>query len=140
MTSRTVLLRSLQYYWSTHLGVAIGAALGAIVLTGALLVGDSVKATLRRQAENRVGRVQSALLAGDRFFRSQLAGQVGAKVAPVLLVRGSVARGDGKARVNQAQVLGVTNAFWELGPRGSAPRLGQGQAALSARLAAQLEA
>ncbi len=139
MTTRTILLRSLRHYWRTHLGVALGAALGALVLTGALLVGDSVKATLRRQAENRVGKVQSALLAGDRYFRSQLAGEISPVVAPVLLVRGSVARTDGKARVNQAQVLGVTPAFWALGPKGAAPKNpGDTHVILNSRLAAQL--
>ena len=46
LRATTVLARSVRYYWRTHLGVILGAALGALVLTGALLVGDSVKATL----------------------------------------------------------------------------------------------
>ncbi len=116
MTVRTVILRSVQYYWRTHLGVILGAALGALVLTGALLVGDSVKATLRRQAEMRVGKADVAMTGGDRFFRAVLADAAGAEAAPVLMLRATVARADGGARVNVAQLLGVDERFWKLAP------------------------
>src|SRR4051812_37849859 len=41
MKPLTLILRGARFYWRTHLGVVLGAALGALVLTGALLVGDS---------------------------------------------------------------------------------------------------
>jgi ABC-type lipoprotein release transport system permease subunit len=111
MTSLTLILRSARYYWRTHLGVILGAALATLVLTGSLLVGDSVKATLKRQALARVGQAQSAFTGGDRFFREALAAG-----APALVVRATVARADGSARVNAAQVLGVDERFWKLAP------------------------
>ena len=73
MTPLTLVLGGARYYWRTHLGVLIGAALGAMVLTGSLLVGDSVKATLRGQALARVGKADVAMTGGDRFFRAGLA-------------------------------------------------------------------
>ena len=73
MTAATIIVRSVGYYWRTHLGVVLGTALGAMVLIGALLVGDSVKATLKHQALLRVGKADAALVSGDRFFREQLA-------------------------------------------------------------------
>src|SRR4051812_8264937 len=104
MTAKTLIWRSLRHYWRTHLGVALGAALGALVLTGALLTGDSVKATLERQARERVGQIKGAALGGDRFFRDALAEEASDHTAPILFIRGSVSRPDGKARVNQAQI------------------------------------
>ncbi|MHA3770990.1 FtsX-like permease family protein [Verrucomicrobiota bacterium sgz303538] len=140
MTSSTILFRSLRHYWRTHLGVVLGAALAAMVLTGALLVGDSVKETLRRQAFARVGKVNSALTGGEQFFRTDLAKEVGGNTAPVLLVRGSVARADGKSRVNQAQVAGVDERFWKLSPEGAADlALAKDEIAVNERLARQLE-
>ncbi|MES2570061.1 MAG: ABC transporter permease, partial [Verrucomicrobiota bacterium] len=137
MNNRTLILRSVRHYWRTHLGVVLGAALGALVLTGSLLVGDSVKATLRRQAELRIGLVDAALAGSDRFFRDQLATEVDA--APVLLLRGSIAKADGSGRVNQAQVLGVEERFWQLGPPPAASIAFTGASAcLNERLAAQL--
>ncbi len=144
MSVWTILRGSLLFYWRTHLGVIIGAALGAMVLTGALLVGDSVKATLRKQALDRVGMARSAVLATDRFFRSgdnaedSLAGGAG-NAAPVLLVSGSLARADGSARINRAQVAGVDQRFWALAPE-AAPALPAGQLALNTRAATQLGA
>src|SRR5271170_7794726 len=111
MNTRTLVLSGARYYWRTHLGVLIGAALGALVLTGALLVGDSVKATLRRKALERVGQVNVAMTSGDRFFRDALAKSAGPDAAPVLMLRGSVARADGAARVNTIQLLGVDDHY-----------------------------
>jgi putative ABC transport system permease protein len=139
MKASTVLSRSLRYYWRTHLGVILGSALGAMVLTGALLVGDSVKATLRNQAMARVGKIQSAFTGGERFFRSELASKSGEGLTSALMVRGSTARADGKARVNQAQVIGVDDPFWEMAPGGKPDfSLQQGEVGINKRLAAQL--
>src|SRR3954469_6722330 len=117
MTSRSLVLSSARYYWRTHLGVIFGAALGAMVLTGALLVGDSVKATLRAQALARVGQADVAVTAGDRFFRLALAENVEPKAAAALVLRGSVSKADGTARINQAQILGIDAAFDQLAPQ-----------------------
>jgi ABC-type antimicrobial peptide transport system permease subunit len=121
------------------LGVIIGAALGAMVLTGSLLVGDAVKATLRKQALARVGQADLAMSGGDRFFQSSLPQKVDLNAAAVMLVNGSVSRADGTGRVNQAQVLGVDDNFWKLAP-GKATPLAPGELALNERLAAQLRA
>src|SRR3954466_6598252 len=98
MSTWSLLLRSLRHYWRTHLGVLLGTALGAMVLVGALMVGDSVKATLRRQAEQRVGKVESAVVGGERFFRAKLAEESGA--VPVLMLRGSVSGQTDAQRAN----------------------------------------
>ncbi|HEX8297205.1 MAG TPA: FtsX-like permease family protein, partial [Chthoniobacteraceae bacterium] len=132
MNPRRLILQGARHYWRTHLGVVLGAALATMVLTGSLLVGDSVKKTLRKQAELRVGDIGAALVGGDRFFRSQLAGS-----APALLLRGNIVRTDGKARVNQAQVLGVDARFWKLAPQPS-EELPQNSVGLNERAAAQL--
>ncbi|HZJ17389.1 MAG TPA: ABC transporter permease, partial [Chthoniobacteraceae bacterium] len=138
MTAFTVIRRSVRFYWRTHLGVILGAALGALVLTGALLVGDSVKATLVRQALARVGKTGVAMTGGDRFFRAALADAAGPEAAPVLMLRATVARADGGARVNAAQLLGVDARFWKLSPSGAAFDLPDDGVALNARLAQQL--
>lgn len=135
MTPRILIFRSARHYWRTHLGVIFGAALGALVLTGALLVGDSVKATLRAQALARVGNFERALWGGDRFFRAALAKE--ASAVPLIALRGSVARADGASRINQAQVLGADGAFWRFAPKPTEPLVAEGFA-LNERAAAQL--
>jgi putative ABC transport system permease protein len=137
MNAFRLVLSSARFYWRTHLGVVIGAALGAMVLTGSLLVGDAVKATLREQALARVGKADAAMSGADRFFQSNLAQKVSDDAAAIVLVNGSVSRADGTGRVNQAQVAGVDDRFWKLAP-GKAEPLAPGELALNERLAAQL--
>ncbi|MEZ0258202.1 MAG: FtsX-like permease family protein [Chthoniobacter sp.] len=140
MSAWSLILSGARYYWRTHLGVLIGAALGALVLTGALLVGDSVKATLRSQALARVGRAETAMTSGDRFFRTQLAESVGPNAASLMLLRASIARADGAARVNTIQLMGVHKGFWHLSPSGKPVTTPQDGVILNDRLAQQLQA
>lgn len=127
MTTRTLLFRSLAHYWRTHLGVVLGVALAALVLTGSLMVGDSVKATLRAQAEARVGHVGRALVTGEHFLpwspnadlRISFADDsisTRRDSAGVLLVQGTAERTDHTNRANRVQILGVDAAFWALSP------------------------
>ncbi len=95
MTGWTFVRRGLAHYQASYVGVLLGSVLGAMVLLGALFAGDSVKETLRRSAEARVGRVDFLFTGGDRFFREELAG-VG-NAAPVLLLKGqATAQGSGR--------------------------------------------
>jgi ABC-type lipoprotein release transport system permease subunit len=139
MTTRRLLLDSIRHYWRTHLGVILGSALAALVLTGALMVGDSVKATLRAQAGARVGKIGEALLCGERFVpwpreagkRPQVVARTfvpGPDAAGVLMLTGTAARSDGKARANKVQIVGVDDSFWKLSPSGKNPFTGDGHA------------
>ena len=66
-------VRSLRHYWRMHLGVLAGVVVGAAVLTGALLVGDSVDASLRGIALARLGDTAHALDTGKRYLDEALA-------------------------------------------------------------------
>ncbi|MFN3408619.1 MAG: hypothetical protein ACK45B_06475, partial [Limisphaerales bacterium] len=69
MRLRTLLWRSLCFHWRSHLGVVSGAAIGSAALIGALIVGDSVKGSLRERALERLGNTVAALNAGDRLLQ-----------------------------------------------------------------------
>ncbi len=137
MTIGTLIRRSLLFYWRTHLGVLAGVMLASAILTGALVVGDSVRFTLGRLALARLRHVTQALTLPEHFFRAKLADDLAAAikspVAPVLLVRGSAAVPDGRARANDVQVLGVDERFWLLGGAHNK------DVAVNARLAEQLD-
>ena len=64
--------RSLTFYWRTNLGVLLTVVASTAILTGALVVGDSVRYSLRRMVLSRLGATQFALISQDRFFRDQL--------------------------------------------------------------------
>ncbi len=129
MSTLRFILRSLWFHARSHLGAFLGSAVGAAVLVGALLVGDSVRTSLRDLAMLRLGRIELAMSTGDRLFTSPLGfaiqqglAQAGAGrptpplVAEVLQLPGVVANADGTARANQVQVLGVDARFWPLAP------------------------
>ena len=123
MTFQTLIRRSLRFHWRSHLGVMLGAAIGSAALIGALVVGDSVRESLRQQALNRLGWVQWAMVAPDRFVRSKLADDLSEAfvggVYPVLSLRGLGSAG--QARANQMNIYGVESGFWRL-PRVANPR------------------
>ena len=77
MTFIRLLRRNLFYHWRGNLAVLLGVAVGTAVLTGALLVGDSLRGSLRDLARDQLGWVDHALVAG-RFFRQDLASELGA--------------------------------------------------------------
>ncbi len=68
-------IRGLLYHWRINATVALGVAAATAVLTGALLVGDSVRGSLRAMTLDRLGRIDE-LLISDRFFQASLADQL----------------------------------------------------------------
>ena len=130
------ILQSARYYWKGHLGLLFGAFLASAVLTGSLLVGDSVRASLRRVADLRLGKVQSGVLGGDRWFTNDLAKKSAA--VPLIIANGAVSSGAGGKRVNAVQVLGVDADFWKLSTSGKDVPLAPGEVAVNAAMAHKL--
>src|SRR5262249_10216305 len=97
MTLTGLLVRSLRFHWRGNFAVFLGVAVGTAVLTGALLVGDSLRGSLRDLALGQLGWVQQALVS-SRFFREDLAKELApAEVSPVLLLQGSAGVVSGNA-------------------------------------------
>jgi len=115
MTIRRLIWNNLSYYWKKHLLLAVGVAISGAVITGALLVGDSVKYSLNRIVEQRLGEVSHVLKAGDRYFTTGLSERVEKQmqipVSSLLLQEGTAVAGGGQLRVNHLQVLGVDSTF-----------------------------
>ena len=112
MTLSRLLMRSLLYHWLGNLAVLLGVAVGTAVLTGALFVGDSLRGSLRNLALERLGWVDQALLSG-RFVRESLADDLPAeRVAPALLLRGTVTDQTGDRTARSVNIMGVDPRFW----------------------------
>ena len=60
--------RSLSHYARSHFAVALGVVVAAMVISGALIVGDSVRDSLQAISLARMGAVDHALVT-HRFFR-----------------------------------------------------------------------
>ena len=75
MTRQQLMMRSLMHYWRTNLAVMLGVIVGTAVIGGALIVGESVRASLRKMTFDRLGKVEF-VLSGPRFFREELAKEI----------------------------------------------------------------
>jgi ABC-type antimicrobial peptide transport system permease subunit len=123
MTWYRLLLRNLLYHWRGNLAVFLGVALGTAILTGALLVGDSLRGSLRELTVERLGWVEEAMVPG-RFFRERLAVDLRHAIsASAIFLSGSAAnaaangQADGQARrAGGVTVLGVDANFWAKAP------------------------
>ena len=118
-----LICRNLLFFRRQNIGIMLAAALCAVVLTGALTVGDSVRSTLGDLAEKRMGKGEAAILSADGFFQENLAERIQKSlmnpkimVAPVVFTRGTLSTPDGSLRVSNIQVLGVDDRFWRLAP------------------------
>lgn len=69
MRTAQLLKRSLVYYWRTNLAVVLGVATAVAVLAGALLVGDSVRVSLRELALQRLGQTDRVITSTGFFSR-----------------------------------------------------------------------
>jgi len=115
MTILRFIYNNLRYYIRKNLLLALGVAISGAVLTGALVVGDSVQYSLNRIVEHRLGEITHVLKAGDRYFTRELSLRVEKElqipVSSMLLQEGSAVADGGARRINHIQVLGVDSSF-----------------------------
>jgi ABC-type lipoprotein release transport system permease subunit len=143
-----LVLRGLTYYWRTNLAVAFGVATAVAVLAGALLVGDSVRGSLRDLVVGRLGKTDY-LIVSSGFFREQLASDMQAQpdaatsfssLAPLVVANAIVSVQQTGRKAGQVRVYAVDDRFWRFhgvdGVNGPADR----DAYVSPALAAQLDA
>ena len=146
MTWRLV-VASLRHYWATHLMVVAGVAVAVSVLAGALVVGASVRESLRGLVVERLGATDLAV-ASTAFVREALADDLLADeafaarfpgVAPLIVMEGAVTHETGRRTASQVAVYGVDERFARFhGVDGLAPDARD--AFLSPALARELEA
>src|SRR5512135_1389848 len=126
MTFWTFIRRSLRFHARAHTGVLLGTAIAAAALVGALLVGDSMRGSLRQRALERLANAWFALAPTDRFFvdrktlgaptnaQSSAAEASAAPGAALLSLPGTASVPAGTARANRIEALGVDERFWRL--------------------------
>lgn len=118
MTTPSLPIRSLTARWRLHIAVALGVVAATATLTGALIVGDAVRASLRAVALRGLGATDLALV-GPRFIHASAAenmGDAGGEIIPLIVVRGSATQASRGARASDLTVLGVDDRFRALFP------------------------
>src|SRR5215216_4141280 len=110
MQTTRLLKRGLAYYWQTNLVVVLGVAIAVAVLAGALLIGASVRGSLRDLVSQRLGKTDQVVVSTG-FFREQLATDVDG--APLIALEGVVEHEPSHRRAGSVKVYGVDERFWQ---------------------------
>ena len=140
MTARRLLARSLLHFRAINCAVSLGVGVGAAVLAGALIVGSSVRGSLRSLAIDRLGAIDMAAV-GERYFREQVADTVAwpGPAATGILIRGSAENAQSGMRASKIRIHGVDAEFW--GFYGlEDPGIGNREALINRRVANELGA
>jgi len=116
-----MLRASLRYFRATNAMVVLGVAVAVAVLAGALLVGTSVRESLRQIALGRLGATEvvvtapipfRAALADDLSSGSRLpASGSRLEAAPLMVFAGAVSHDDSRRSAGQVMVYGIDERF-----------------------------
>ncbi|MFU7557313.1 FtsX-like permease family protein [Roseiconus sp. JC912] len=107
--------------------MALGVAIATSVIVGALLVGDSMRGSLRELTVERLGKIDSVIAPGGFFSVDSIAERVGQSpdaIAAVLMFDQAVieaSSGEDLRRSGSIQVIGCDDAFWHLDSSGITP-------------------
>ena len=121
MRANVLVRRSLIHYWRTNLAVIAGVGIAVAVLAGALIVGVSVRESLRDLVVGRLGQTDHVVVSTG-FFREQLASDVAAHkgfaesfegAAPMIALEGFVTDQLGERRASHVRVYAVDDRFWK---------------------------
>jgi len=142
-----LILRGLTYYWRTNAAVVAGVATAVAVLGGALLIGESVRGSLRDLVLQRLGRTDHVVVSAG-FFRERLADDLRSTnearasltgTAPLIVLPGVATEQESRTRAGQVRVYGVDERFWQFhGVAAAGPA--DGEALVSPALAQELDA
>ncbi|HWE02956.1 MAG TPA: ABC transporter permease [Tepidisphaeraceae bacterium] len=121
MNRLTLVFRNLRYFRGVNLAVVAGMAVATAVLTGALMVGDSVRGSLADLALRRLGGVDQ-ILVSTRFFDQSLASRINGDkpddstgiVTPAIIVRGGAASEQGDSHTADVQIAAIGAAPFDL--------------------------
>lgn len=127
MNSSRLVLNSLLHYWRTNFAVLLGVIAGTAVISGALIVGDSVKYSLRQMTLDRLGKIDF-VLSSFRFVREKLSDEMTGstkkdqkttdhaigQISPAIIMRaGLQARtGTTSRRAGNVNVYGFDDRVW----------------------------
>ena len=128
-----LLIESIWHYRRISVVVIIAVTISTAVIGGSLIVGDSIRFSLKRMTQQRLGQVTHVMHSG-LFFREDLAADIqkglpseanpesatelqDAVVVPAMLVTGSMElekSEDQLLRVGSVSVVGLTSEGWNL--------------------------
>ncbi|MFV0266372.1 MAG: FtsX-like permease family protein [Draconibacterium sp.] len=138
------IIKTFLHYFKANLLVALGVVVSTMVLTGSLVIGDSVRYSLEQATFYRLGETTHLVSVVERYFRQEMASELEAdnaqiEAAPVLLLEGVAVADGGQRRANKVQVVGVDQSFEKISNSSVFSELQNNEIAISQNLADRLE-
>lgn len=107
-----------RHHLPGNLAVLFGVIVACVSVTGALVVGDSLRFSLSRIVDQKLAWVKYAVIS-QGMFRAQLASELGGEVKPAIFLQASVQLRDDKdslvSQTSGVQIFGVEDFFWPKG-------------------------
>jgi len=115
-----------------------------MVLTGSLVIGDSVRYSLTQATFYRLGKTTHLVSVTERYFRREMAVEIEQdnpqiQATPLLLLEGMAVSGGGQQRANKVQVVGVDKDFDKVAGTLLYAELTDNEIAISKNLAERLQ-
>lgn len=154
--------RGIWHYRRLNVVVLCAVAISTTVIAGSLIVGDSIRHSLRSMTEQRLGRI-THVLHSPRFVTAGLVGELASRLtdgtsgtdtanaeqasaltlAPAILLPSSIERRDGAdslRRAGSVSLTGLTDDGWQLLQNGGLPVPGDREVVLGWKTAQELRA
>ncbi|MGH9962464.1 MAG: ABC transporter permease, partial [Pyrinomonadaceae bacterium] len=141
MHASALVKKSLLYYWRTNVAVVLGVATAVSVLAGALLVGSSVRASLKDLFLRRLGNTD-LVVSGSSYFPEALAERIQSDptfhkdfqaICPLVIAVAVAIHQESGRRASDVQVYGIDERFWKFHAHAETapPEFGQRDALVS---------
>lgn len=144
MTKLQLIIKTFTHYIKANLLVALGVAISTMVITGSLIIGDSVRYSLQQATFYRLGETTHLVSVVERYFRQEMANEIESdnpeiKASPILLLEGMAVADGGQQRANKVQVVGINSDFEEVSNTSFFSELQNNEIAISRNLAERLQ-
>jgi len=127
ITKNRYAFRSLWFHRKLAISVSLGVATAATVITGALIVGDSMRGSLRSLTIDRLGRIDQLVIPGGFFEASGIPATIDSRtIVPAIyfdqgVVETTASSTTPMRRASSIQILGIDNTFKSLDALNSLP-------------------
>ncbi len=128
-TRNQLALRSVRFHWRLAISVALGVATACAVISGALVVGDSMRGSLRSLTIDRLGKIDQMIMPGGFFEVAGIPEKVKSRdIVPIILFDRGVIEAGGNSgqrlrRATSIEVFGIDPSFSLLDAMGVIPQV-----------------
>ncbi len=136
-----LLFRNLSYHRRVNIATALAVSVCVAIITGALIIGDTVRHSLAETARQRLGFVDSVAVSESRSFSPEIPNRIsGSRTAAVNLTTAAAINPESMVRANNIQMLGIDNSLATASGIDKFKDLGRNEAVINSQLASLLNA